>query len=88
MDKVMSLAPLMDKMESFGFECHDVDGNNIESLLTTYDKARETKNKPTFIKANTIMGKGVPSLEGLMFHQLKFPEEVARSARTELEVQL
>ena len=88
MDKVMSLAPLMHKMESFGFECHDVDGNNIESLLTTYDKARETKNKPTFIKANTIMGKGVPSLEGLMFHQLKFPEEVARSARTELEAQL
>ena len=34
------------------------------------------------------MGKGVASLEGLMFHQLRFPEAVANSARAELEAQL
>ena len=34
------------------------------------------------------MGKGVASLEGLMFHQLRFPEEVVNSARAELEAQL
>jgi len=88
MDKVMSLEPLLTKMTSFNFSCLEVDGNDIAALLNAYAKARETKNKPTFIKANTVMGKGVPSLEGLMFHQLRFPEEVARSARTELEAQL
>lgn len=88
MDKVMSLEPLMDKMESFGFACQEVDGNDIAALLAAYDTARETKGKPSFIKANTLMGKGVPSLEGLMFHQLRFPPEVAASARTELEAQL
>lgn len=88
MDKVMSLEPLLTKMTSFNFSCLEVDGNDIAALLNTYAKARETKNKPTFIKANTVMGKGVPSLEGLMFHQLRFPEEVARSARTELEAQI
>lgn len=88
MDKVMSLEPLLTKMTSFNFSCLEVDGNDIAALLNAYGKARETKNKPTFIKANTVMGKGVPSLEGLMFHQLRFPEEVARSARTELEAQL
>ncbi|MEL6958782.1 MAG: transketolase [Pseudomonadota bacterium] len=88
MDKVMSLEPLMDKMASFGFACQEVDGNDIGALLGAFDAARCTKGKPSFIKANTLMGKGVPSLEGLMFHQLRFPPEVAASARAELEAQL
>ena len=88
MDLVMSLEPLMDKMESFGFACQEVDGNDMGALLCAYDKARETKGKASFIKANTLMGKGVASLEGLMFHQLRFPPEVAASARAELEAQL
>lgn len=88
MDLVMSLAPLMEKMASFGFACQEVDGNDIGALLAAFDTARRTKGKPSFIKANTLMGKGVASLEGLMFHQLRFPEEVANSARAELEAQL
>lgn len=88
MDLVMSLEPLMEKMASFGFACQEVDGNDIGALLTAYDTSRATKGKPSFIKANTLMGKGVASLEGLMFHQLRFPEEVANSARAELEAQL
>lgn len=88
MDQVMSLDPLMDKMESFGFAAQEVDGNDIAALLAAYDVARKTKDRPSFIKANTVMGKGVTSLEGLMFHQLRFPPEVAASARAELEAQL
>ena len=88
MDLVMSLEPLMEKMASFGFACQEVNGNDIGALLTAYDTARATKGQPSFIKANTLMGKGVASLEGLMFHQLRFPEEVANSARAELEAQL
>lgn len=88
MDLVMSLEPLMDKMASFGFACQEIDGNDISALLGAYEKARATKGKPSFIKANTVMGKGVASLEGLMFHQLKFPPEVADSARAELEAAL
>lgn len=88
MDKVLDLDPLMDKMGSFGFACQEVDGNSLVDLLAAYDRARTTKGKPSFIKANTQMGKGVPSLEGMMYHQLRFPEEVASSARLELEAQL
>lgn len=88
MDLVMSLEPLMDKMASFGFACQEVDGNDLSALLGAYETARATKGKPSFIKANTVMGKGVASLEGLMFHQLKFPREVAASARAELEALL
>lgn len=88
MELVMSLEPLNDKMQSFGFHVQDVDGNDIGALLNALAAARETKGKPSFIKANTLMGKGVSSLEGLMFHQLRFPKEVADSARAELEAKL
>ena len=88
MDQVMSLEPLNDKMQSFGFHVQDVDGNDIGALLNALAVARETKDKPAFIKANALMGKGVSSLEGLMFHQLRFPKEVADSARAELEARL
>lgn len=84
MDKVMTLDPLFTKMESFGFAVQDIDGNDIDALLGAFDKARNTQGKPSFLIANTLVGKGVPSLEGLMAHQLKFPAEVADSARKEL----
>lgn len=88
MDQVMSLEPLSDKMASFGFAVQDVDGNDLAALLNAFENARNCKGKPSFIKANTLMGKGVSSLEGLMFHQLRFPSEVAQSARAELEAKL
>lgn len=88
MDLVMSLEPLMDKMQSFGFATQEVDGNDLGELLGALENARNTTGKPSFIKANTLMGKGVSSLEGLMFHQLRFPPEVASSARAELEARL
>lgn len=88
MDQVMSLEPLNDKLQSFGFAVQEIDGNDIGALLNALDTARATKNQPAFIKANTLMGKGVSSLEGLMFHQLRFPAEVANSARDELTEQL
>ena len=88
MDLVMSIEPLTDKMKSFGFAVQEVDGNDMGALLGAFENARATRGKPSFIKANTLMGKGVQSLEGLMFHQLRFPKEVADSARAELEEQL
>ena len=88
MELVMSIEPLTDKMRSFGFAVQEVDGNDMGALLEAFETARAVKGKPSFIKANTLMGKGVPSLEGQMFHQLRFPKEVADSARAELEGQL
>ena len=84
MDKVMTLEPVAAKMESFGFSVFDIDGNDLGALLDAFDKAKATEGKPSFLIANTLVGKGVSSLEGLMAHQLRFPPEVAASARQEL----
>ena len=88
MDKVISLRPVVDKLESFGFAVHDIDGNEMGTLLNALERARETKGKPTFINANTLVGKGVKILEGFMAHQLMFPPELAEKAIADIKEQL
>ncbi len=80
MHEVISLRPVVDKLQAFGFAVRDVDGNDVAALLDAFDAARTTHGKPTFVVATTMVGKGVPELEGLMAHQLKFPPELAERA--------
>lgn len=60
---VMSVYPLKEKFEVFGFEVLEVDGNDIDELITVFDKAKTVKGKPTAIIAKTIKGKGVSFME-------------------------
>ena len=60
---VMSIYPLDKKLEGFGFEVLTVDGNNIDELITVFEKAKTIKEKPTAIIAKTIEGKGVSYME-------------------------
>lgn len=60
---IMSVYPLKEKFEAFGFEVLEVDGNDIDELITVFDKAKTVKGKPTAIIAKTIKGKGVSFME-------------------------
>lgn len=62
-DKVMNIYPIDKKFESFGFNVINVDGHNIEELITAFENAKKVKGKPTVIIANTIKGKGVSYME-------------------------
>lgn len=88
MDKVMSLRPVCAKLEAFGFATHDIDGNDIGALLNAFDAVHATRGKPGFINANTLVGKGVSALEGLMAHQLRFPPALAERAIAEIREQM
>jgi transketolase len=60
---VMQLEPLANKWQAFGWEVFECDGHNIEEIINTVNTAKTVKNKPKVIIANTIMGKGVKSIE-------------------------
>lgn len=62
-EDVMPLEPLSKKLQSFGFEVIEIDGNNVSEFLNAVDLAKKNKNKPTIILANTVPGKGVPDFE-------------------------
>ena len=72
---VKALDCLESKWKSFGFEVIPVDGNNIESLINAFEKARQTKGKPSIIIAKTTKGKGVPFMENKAEWHGKAPNE-------------
>ena len=83
--EVMSIYPLKEKLQSFGFEVFEVDGNNIDELITVFQKAKTIKEKPTAVIAKTIKGKGVDFMENQVSWHGKAPkEEEYKSAMEEL----
>ena len=72
---VMSIYPVKEKFESFGFETFEVDGNNIDELITVFQKAKTVKGKPTAIIAHTIKGKGVSFMENQVGWHGKAPND-------------
>lgn len=62
-ENVLGLEPLADKFKAFNWKVYDIDGHNIEEIMSTLDEAREFKGQPKVIIANTFMGRGVSFME-------------------------
>ena len=74
-EEVMSSYPIDEKFKSFGFNVINIDGNNIEEIISAFETAKQTKNKPTCIIAKTIKGKGVSFMENKAGWHGKAPSE-------------
>lgn len=61
--EVMALDPLVDKWRAFGWSATEVDGHDINALLTTLQHYPSIDGRPTAIIANTVKGKGVSFME-------------------------
>lgn len=60
-DKIMSLSPLDEKLEAFGFRVSEVDGHDIPALTEAF--ATEHEGRPLAVIAHTIKAKGIERLE-------------------------
>ena len=65
--------PLVDKIKSFGWECKEVDGHNINLILNAY-KSKKT-NKPLMVVCNTTKGKGVSFMENKPIWHYRSPNK-------------
>lgn len=65
-DKVMSLGNLQAKFEAFGWTTMEMDGNDMDAVVSGLEKAKSLtgKGKPVVILMKTAMGKGVDFMEG------------------------
>lgn len=63
---VMGLNPLEDKFRAFGWEVMHMDGNDMEKVVAGLEEAKRLsgQGKPVCILMETVMGKGVPFMEG------------------------
>jgi transketolase len=76
---ILDLNPLGDKFKMFKWAVKTVDGHNIGQLHNSLKRIKEDNNdKPKLLIANTVKGKGVPSLENDPLSHIKNikPEEI------------
>src|SRR5436190_7032120 len=53
------------RMEAYGFDVQEIDGHDMQQFLDAFNVAKRRDNgKPQFIIAHTLIGKGVPEVEG------------------------
>ncbi|MBP1040292.1 transketolase [Vagococcus sp. BWB3-3] len=87
-EDVMSVEPLCDKWEAFGWEVVEVEGNDIDQLIKVL-KEPNLPGKPKMIIAHTIKGKGVSFSENKVSWHHRVPTfEELQLALAELDNQL
>lgn len=75
LDKIVSLDPLVDKWEAFGWEVREVDGHDFIELEKVFKSVPFVSDKPNLIIANTIKGKGVSFMENAPIWHYRLPNE-------------
>jgi len=62
-EDIMPLEPLRAKWEAFNWHVLEIDGHNIEEIVSAIDQGKAIFDKPTVLIAHTIPGKGVEDFE-------------------------
>lgn len=75
-DEIIPHLDVVAKMDAFGFETYDIDGNDMEQVVDAFAKINASKSgKPKFINARTIKGKGVSYMENQLGWHGKAPND-------------
>ena len=86
---VMNPYPITDKLVAFGYEVVEINGNDFDELEAAFNKARDTKGKPTAIVMKTVKGKGVSFMENkASWHGTAPNDEQYEIAMNELKAHL
>lgn len=62
-ERVMNVSPIGEKFMAFGWNVTEIDGHDMQEILTALESAKQVRGKPTAIVARTVKGKGVPRFE-------------------------
>lgn len=84
-DQVMSVYPVKEKLQAFGWNVEETDGHDVKGLIETLYHARQVKGKPAFIIGKTVKGKGISFMENQAgWHGAAINEEQFKQAMKEL----
>jgi transketolase len=85
-EDINSLDPFPDKWRAFGWHVLEVDGHDLTAVLGALHEAREPRDAPACIIANTVKGKGVTFMENdNEFHGKAPNKEQLQVALSQLE---
>ena len=84
-DAMLGIEPLADKWAAFGWEVREIDGHDMDRIVTALDALPCSDNRPTVIIAHTVKGKGTSFAEdSYLWHSTMVPDDVYRRAMAEL----
>jgi len=76
------------RWQAFGWRTEEIDGHDLEQIITACGQARAASGAPTLIIARTVKGKGISYMEGdYSWHSRPVTDEDLRLARQELAAQ-
>ena len=62
-EDIMPLGNVAEKVAPFGWEVMTIDGNNMNEVVDALEYSRKPRDRPLFIVAKTVKGKGVSYME-------------------------
>jgi transketolase len=86
-EDIIDLEPFAEKIEAFGWAVREIDGHDLEQIEKTLAAVPFRKDRPSFVIARTVKGKGVKSIENTVSsHYRCIPDEKLKEAYEELGV--
>ena len=86
---ILSLEPMAEKLEAFGWDTVTINGHNLEEIQKALEEAKQPRQKPFAIVAQTIKGAGVSFMENNnSFHGVAPNDEQCEKALAELDERL
>lgn len=86
-DSVLSLDPLKQKFQSFGWSVKEINGHDMTEIIKSMRKLPFERGKPNVIIANTIKGKGSAILENkLESHYLVLNSKIREQIINDLQI--
>jgi transketolase len=77
MKDVLNLEPFADKWRACNWAVREVDGHDMDALVSTLGELPFEKGKPSVLLAHTVKGKGVPYMENTVeWHYLNVKPEM------------
>jgi transketolase len=83
--EMLTLEPAPDKWRAFGWAVREIDGHDMDQIISALDELPYVEDKPSIIIAHTVKGKGVSFAEDThLWHNNMVPDEVFEKAMAEL----
>jgi len=78
--KVIDLLPIKEKIIPFNWNVYEVNGHDFKAMEKVFNQIKNSRNnKPNFIIAKTVKGKGVPYFEGKFESHYKSVDEKTKT---------
>jgi len=83
---VIDLSPMGERWAAFGWDVHEVDGHDVDALISTIESLDTASGPPHVLIADTTFGKGVSFMESkIEWHYWPLSDDQHQQAVSDLE---